>query len=129
MSTESSRPEYLVLSRGKWDPNLSPDEIQAAIDKFYVWLDGLVQEGKMKPGQRLAREGKVVTKRGITDGPFAEGKEVIGGYWFIVADSLDDAAALIAANPCISCGLVMEVRPLELERASASALTNETPER
>lgn len=127
MSTEPSKSEYLVLSRGKWDKDLPPEQIQAAIDKFYTWLDGLVQEGKMKPGERLAREGKVVTKRGITDGPFAEGKEVIGGYWFIVADSLDEAATLIATNPCISCGLVMEVRPLELERASASALTNETP--
>lgn len=127
MSAEPSKSEYLVLSRGKWDKDLSPEQIQSAIDKFYTWLDGLVQEGKMKPGQRLAREGKVLTKRGITDGPFAEGKEVIGGYWFVVAENLDAAAELLSGNPCIQCGLVMELRPLELERASAFATTNETP--
>ena len=51
--------------------------------------DQLVVEGKMKAGRRLAREGKTVSKDKITDGPFAEAKEVIGGYWFVLAGSLD----------------------------------------
>ena len=52
---------------------------------------------------------------------------VVGGYWFIVADSLDEAARIAAKNPCIACGLSMEVRPIELERASAYRQSNETP--
>lgn len=40
--------EYLVISRGQWDRELSPEEIQKAIDQFYVWLARLVDEGKMK---------------------------------------------------------------------------------
>ena len=119
--------EYLVISRGQWDKNLPPETIQAAIDKFYVWHDQLVAAGKMKSGQRLGTAGKLVTKHAIKDGPFAEAKEVIGGYWFMLANSLDEAAALAAQNPCLACGLAFEIRPIESERASAFKVTNETP--
>ena len=119
--------EYLVISRGQWDKDLSPGTIQAAIDQFYVWHDRLVAEGKLKAGQRLTTEGKLVTKRNVMDGPFAEAKEVIGGYWFFLASSLDEAAALAAQNPCLACGLAYEIRPIEAERASAFKVTNETP--
>lgn len=119
--------EYLVISRGKWDADKSPERIQQAIDDFYVWHDKLVAEGKMRSGQRLAVEGKVVSRTGTTDGPFVETKEVIGGYWFFLADSLEEAAALAAQNPCLACGLTMEIRPIEPERASAFKVTNETP--
>ena len=119
--------EYLVISRGQWDQDLSPEEIQNAIDQFYAWHDRLVNEGRMKAGQRLAREKKIVSKHALTDGPFTETKEVIGGYWFILAGSLEEAAALAAENPCLACGLTYEIRPIESERASAFKVTNETP--
>ena len=127
MPEKTSTSEFLVISRGQWDRDKSPEEIQQAIDAFYGWHDRLVREGKMKSGQRLATEGKLVSRSGVTDGPFAESKEVIGGYWFFVADSLEEAAELAAQNPCLACGLTYEVRPLELERASAYKVTNETP--
>lgn len=123
--TPPTQGDYLVISRGKWDPAKSPEEIQQAIDRFYVWYEQAVAAGRMKRGQRLAVEGKVVTRERIVDGPFAEAKELVGGYWFIVAASLDEATALAAENPCIACGLTLEIRPLELERASAYAVTNE----
>ena len=127
--TEQKKPlsEYLVISRGQWDKDKSREEIQNAIDKFYVWHDGLVNEGRMKAGQRLATERKIVSKQMVTDGPFAETKEVIGGYWFILASSLEEAAELAAENPCLACGLTYEIRPIEPERASAYKVTNETP--
>ena len=81
----------------------------------------------MRAGQRLAREKKIVSKHPVTDGPFAETKEVIGGYWFILAGSLEEAARLAAENPCLACGLSYEIRPIESERASAFKVTNETP--
>jgi hypothetical protein len=118
---------YLVLSRGQWDADKSPQEIQHAIDAFYAWHDELVAAGRMRAGQRLAREGRRVSRAGVVDGPFAEAREVIGGYWFFLAASLDEAAALAARNPCIACGLSFEVRPIEVERASAYRLANETP--
>ncbi len=129
MTDKSAPLEYVVISRGQWDPNLSREEIQDAIDRFYTWIERCVEDGKMKRGQRLAREGKLVSKSMTTDGPFAESKEVIGGYWFILAKSLDDAAQLAAGNPCLACGLKYEIRPVEEARASAFALASETPDR
>jgi hypothetical protein len=119
--------EYLLLSRGQWDADKSPQEIQAAIDSFYAWHDRLVAEGKFRPGQRLATGAKLVTRTGITDGPFTEAKEIVGGYWFVLAGSLEEAAQIAAANPCLACGLAFEVRPIEPERASAYREGNETP--
>jgi hypothetical protein len=119
--------EYLVISRGQWDKDVSREEIQNAIDQFYVWLGRLVEEGKMKTGQRLASTGKTVSRKSVTDGPFGETKEVIGGYWFIVAGSLEEAAQIAAGNPCLSCGLFYEIRPIDPERASAFTVTTETP--
>jgi hypothetical protein len=120
--------DYLVLSRGKWDADKSSDEIQSAIDAFYAWYDRLVADGRVKRGHRLAREGKVVSRQRIADGPFAEAKELIGGYWIVTAKSLDAAAELMSHNPTLACGLQFEVRPLELQRASAYVLSNETPD-
>jgi hypothetical protein len=119
--------EYLVLSRGQWDLDAAREDIQAAIDRFYAWHDRLVAEGRMRAGQRLAREGKLVSRQAITDGPFTEAREIVGGYWTILARSLDEAAAVAAENPCLAYGLAFEVRPIEPVRASAYALTNETP--
>jgi hypothetical protein len=129
MANETSLPEFLVLSRGKWDAEKSTEEIQKAIDDFYAWHAQLVQEGRMKRGQRLARPARIVSRQGVTDGPFAESKEVIGGYWFILAHDLAEAAQIAAGNPCLACGLSYEIRPIETERASAYNLTNETPGR
>ena len=126
MNTQSS--EYLVLSRGQWDKDASKEDIETAIHKFYDWLARNIDEGRMKMGSRLSRERAVVSKAGIvTDGPFGEGKEVVGGYWFIVAPSLREAANLAAQNPCAQYGLTFEIRPLESERASAYKVANETP--
>jgi hypothetical protein len=129
MWTTSSTHEYLLLSRGHWDADKSPEEIQAAIDAFYAWHARLVAQGRFKPGQRLATAAKLVTRAGITDGPFTEAKEVVGGYWFVLAGSLEEAARIVADNPCLACGLAFEIRPVEAEQASAYRETNETPRR
>jgi hypothetical protein len=127
MPTSPSLTDYLVLSRGRWDPDKSPQEIQAAIDRFYAWHERLVAEGTFKPGRRLGTAGTVVARSGLRDGPFTETKEVIGGYWFIAARSLQEAAAIAAQNPCLACGLSYEIRPIEDARASAYRTSNETP--
>ena len=129
MENKTAASEFLVISRGKWDANLPPERIEKAISDFYIWLEEMVAAGKMKRGQRLATGGKTVSKSGILDGPFGETKEIIGGYWFIVASDLEEAASIASRNPCMQCGLFYEIRPVDPERASAYVRTNETPER
>jgi hypothetical protein len=120
--------EFLLLSRGRWSVNSSKADIEADIGKFYAWYDANLENGNFKPGSRLTMDAALVTLDGIrTDGPFTEGKEVIGGYWLIVAESLSAAAALAAQSPVVRHGIEYEIRPLESERGSVYRTTNETP--
>lgn len=128
-TTAPASSDFLLLSRGQWDKGADKAEIEAAIDKFYTWYAAHIEAGRFKPGSRLTRDAALVSRDGIrTDGPFAEGKEVIGGYWIIVAESLEAAAALAAESAVLAHGIRYEIRPLESERGSAYRHTNETPE-
>jgi hypothetical protein len=119
MSEQPPSAKFLVISRGQWDSTLSRKERQNVIDQFYAWLDQLVNEGKMKRGQRLTYEGKTIGRQSaITDGPFGESKEVIGGYWFILANDLDEAAQIAKGNPCLEYGLLVEIRPIDPQVAT-----------
>lgn len=120
--------DYLVLSRGQWEADASPQAVQTAIDAFYVWYERGQAEGRLKPGSRLGSGARLVAKGGlVTDGPFAETKEWVGGYWFIVAETLEQAAAIAAENPCLQYGLTLEIRPLDGSRADVTVTSNETP--
>ena len=120
--------EYLLISRGQWDEDADQGAVQDTIDRFYAWYEEGLAQGRLKPGSRLANRGKLVSRSAITDGPFAEARELVGGYWFIVARTLEEAASIAAENPCLAHGLTTEVRPLEAERAKAAVVTNETPQ-
>lgn len=127
MSTPTTS-DYLLLSRGQWDKASDKADIEAAIEKFYTWYEANIAKGIFKPGSRLTMDAALVTRDGIrTDGPFAEGKEVIGGYWIIVAESLAAAAAIASESAVLAHGIRYEIRPLESERGSAYRHTNETP--
>ncbi|MGS1120732.1 YciI family protein [Rhodanobacter sp. UC4436_H3] len=119
--------EYLLISRGQWDEGADRDAVQDTIDRFYAWYEEGLAQGRLKPGSRLANRGKLVSRTSVTDGPFSESKELVGGYWFIVADTLEEAAAIAAENPCLAFGLTAEVRPLDPQRSSVAIVTNETP--
>ena len=121
--------EYLLISRGQWDEDADTGAVQDTIDRFYAWYEEGLAQGRLKPGSRLANRGKLVSRDAVTDGPFSESKELVGGYWFIVADTLEEAAAIAAENPCLAFGLTVEVRPLESVRSSVEIVTNETPRR
>ena len=119
--------EFLVISRGQWDERASREEVQGAIDRFYAWYERGLEQGRLKAGSRLENKAKVVSRSSITDGPFTETKELIGGFWFIVAGTLEEAARIAAENPCLAFGLTVEVRPLDPARARVTVVTNETP--
>lgn len=126
---QPSSSEFLLLSRGRWDKASPKPEIEAAIERFYAWYEENIAKGVFKPGSRLTTDAALVTRDGIrTDGPFAEAKEVIGGYWIIVAENLTAAAAIASQSPVLPHGLSYEIRPLESQRGSVYRHTNETPE-
>ena len=127
MSTRSQN-GYMLLFRGtQWDKDLSPEEIQKMVTRWYAWFDRLTQEGKCKAGHPLEREGKVVsgrTGRTVADGPFAESKEAIGGYFLLQVEDLNEALEIAKQCPGLDYGIDVEVRPVA-EQCAARALANE----
>jgi len=127
MSTQSQN-GYMLLFRGtQWDKDLSPEEIQKMVTEWHAWFEGLTREGKCKAGQPLEREGKIVsgrTGRTVADGPFAESKEAIGGYFLLQVDDLDEAVEIAKQCPGLAYGIDVEVRPVA-EQCAAKVRANE----
>jgi hypothetical protein len=106
--------EYLYIYRGG-EPDRSPEGMQQVMQKWMVWLKGLAEKGHIKDqGQPLEPGGKVVRgkQKTVTDGPFAEAKDVVGGYTLIEARDLDQAAELSKGCPILEVGGAVEVRPI-----------------
>ena len=116
MSTPNPTSEYMLFFRGPdWDKGLSPEELQQRMNKVNAWFEGLQQQGKVKGGQPLGQEGRSISRqkgRPVSDGPFAESKEAIGGYLLLEADDLEEAAAIAKACPTLEYGITIEVRPV-----------------
>src|SRR4051812_24761964 len=108
--------EYLLLFRGTdWHRGLSPEETQTVMTAWKAWFDRLSEAGKVKGGKPLEPEGKVVSgKRGrsVADGPFAESKEAIGGYFLLQVDTFEEAVAIAKECPGLEHGAIVEVRPV-----------------
>lgn len=128
MNTHTTPSEYLLLIRGThWEKDLSPKEIQNFMSQWTAWYDRLTQQGKIKASQPLAHEGKIVSgKRGrtVVDGPFAESKEAIAGYFLLEVRDLDEALEIAKDSPGLDYGATIEVRPV-LEECPTIQKANE----
>ena len=95
--------EYMLIFRGTdWHTGLSPEEMQRVAGEWMAWFKRLTEEGTAIAGNPLDQEGKVVSgKNGgvVADGPFAESKEAIGGYFVLRVDSLEEAVAIAQECP------------------------------
>jgi hypothetical protein len=116
MNTQTTTSEYMLLFRGThWDKSLSPEELQNVMSQWTAWFDRLTQQGKIKSAHPLMDEGKIVTwKKGqtVADGPFAESKEAIGGYFLVQVSGLDEALEIAKECPVLRYGVAVEVRPV-----------------
>lgn len=95
--------EYLFLFRGGDGKNLqqSPEKWQEHMQKWTQWMSYLTQQGKFISAQPLNQTGKKVTKQLVSDGPFLEGNEMVGGYLMCKADSYDEAVKLASECPIL----------------------------
>ncbi len=95
------------------DPShLSPEVQQAHMGKWFAWVEKLTNEKRYVSGEALLPGGKTIkgSKKAVTDGPFAEGKEVVGGYFVVHAKDLDEATEMAKACPDYELGGIVEVR-------------------
>ena len=107
-------PQFLILLRdADWNPeSLSPEEIQAIMKRYRAWVDRVAGKGhKLRDG-----EGRVLVRNdsgiAVTDGPYAEAKEVLGGYLVVDADSYDDVIRSCESSPHLDYGSI-EIRQIE----------------
>ena len=109
----------MLLFRGPhWDRGLSQQELQAAMDKVMAWFEGLNARGKIKAGQPLGAQGRIISGTNgqlVVDGPFAESKEAVGGYLMLQADNLNEAVEIARSMPTLKYGISVEVRPILAE--------------
>lgn len=108
--------EFMLLFRQPgYDPSkISKEEKQVVARKWKEWIAGIADQEKLVlHGRRLALEGKVLKPGGvITDGPFVEIREQLGGYILVKAESLEDATTLAHGCPTLDAGGSVEIRPL-----------------
>jgi hypothetical protein len=111
--------EYLLLFRGgdaaRINEQKSPEKWQAHMQKWMQWMGALTEQGKFVGAQPLNEVGKVVTgtKKVVTDGPFAEGKEMVGGYLICKAGTLDEAVQISKGCPILEHDGIVEVREIK----------------
>jgi hypothetical protein len=115
-TTSTTKSDYLLLFRGNiWDRGLSPEQLQKVVSDWFAWFERLKDEGKCAGGHPLEKEGKIVSgKQGrtVADGPFAESKEAVGGYFYLQVADIDEAIEIARQCPGLEYGAVVEVRPV-----------------
>ena len=105
--------EFTYIFRGRKTSG-SPEEMQQHFEKWVAWFKELNAKGYIKdPGHPLEATGKVVRRNIVNDGPYAEAKDVVGGYIIVEANDLADAADLSKGCPILEVGGSVEVRPIQ----------------
>ena len=107
----------LFIRNGEELNELSPEQIHQAIQRFSNWAKKLREQGKLIAAEKLKdNEGMLLRTRNgqiVVDGPFAETKETIGGYFIVEAGNLDQAIEITKECPALSNGGIVELREVE----------------
>ena len=108
--------DFMMLFHSEPNPdfNPTPEQIQAEVKEWQNWMGGIGAQGKLKnPGEALGYDGKTMHADGsITDGPYAELKEIVGGFVVVTAESAAEAIQLAKGCPALTNGGKVEVRDI-----------------
>lgn len=105
--------KYLLIFVGGSNRDLSPEEAEKQMNKWFAWIEKLRSQGKYHSGEALTPGGKVVSNKNgkiVVDGPFTETKEAVGGYFVIEAGNIDEAVAIARDYPAFHLNGKVEVR-------------------
>lgn len=105
----------MFLFRGGDLSKLSPQQQEAQMQKWFAWVEKLTKEHRYLSGEPLLPGGKTITgpKKIVTDGPFTESKEVIGGFFIVHAKNLEEAVKMANDYPDYELGGSIEVREVQ----------------
>ena len=105
--------KFMFIFQGGIKQDASPEELQSNMGLWMAWIEQLNKDGRYVAGEPLLPGGKLVTgKNTVTDGPFTEGKELVGGYFVIQANSLEEAAEIAKGYPDFAYDGTVQVRQI-----------------
>jgi hypothetical protein len=104
--------KFMLIFQGGMSPDKSPELMQAQMGKWMAWIDKLNSTGRYVAGEPLLPGGKLITgkKKTVTDGPYTEGKEVVGGFFLINAEDMNEAVKICDDYPDYEYGGSIQVR-------------------
>ncbi len=103
--------KFMFIFHGGVASNASPEQMQANMGKWMAWIDKLNKDNRYVSGEPLFPGGKLITgRKSVTDGPFTEGKEIVGGFFIVNAKDYDEAVALCDDYPDYDLGGKIQVR-------------------
>jgi hypothetical protein len=105
--------KFMLIFHGVEPANQSPEQMQAHMGRWMAWIDKLAKTEQYVSGEPLLPGGKLVSGKAgktVTDGPYTEGKEVVGGFFIIKAKDLDEAVAISKECPDFDLGSTVQVR-------------------
>ena len=108
----STKEYMMILHQTDWDAGLSIEETERIIGQYTEWFERMSKSGTLTGGRPLLGGGRVVAKQGdhVSDGPFIESKEAIGGFIVIKAGSYDEAVEIARTFPPVQVGVKVELR-------------------
>jgi hypothetical protein len=105
---------YLFRNGAPASSPASPEQMQQTMQKWMAWFKDLSTKGHLKEmGHPLEPTGKTVTGKSVTDGPFAEAKDLVGGFTIVQAKDLAEAAEIAKGCPILEVGGSVEQRPIQ----------------
>jgi hypothetical protein len=116
--------EYMLIFRNEKSdgPPPSKEQMETVLKEWQVWITGIAEKGKYSGTNRLLSEGRTLKPgKVITDGPYVEGKEMIGGYVIVKANNIDEATEIAKQCPNLKYGGNVEVRAVMTIEANAKA--------
>ncbi|MBC7849453.1 MAG: hypothetical protein H7Y31_06940 [Chitinophagaceae bacterium] len=103
--------KFMMIFHGGLDVNSSPEQMQENMGKWMAWVDKLMKDNRYASGEALMPGGKLVSGNStVTEGPYTEGKEIVGGFFVVNAKDYDDAISLCADYPDYQHGGKVQVR-------------------
>jgi hypothetical protein len=105
--------KFMLIFHGGQMEGMSPEEMQAHMGKWFTWIENLNKKEQYVAGEPLLPGGKLVSGKAgksVTDGPYTEGKEVVGGFFIINAKDLNEAVEIAKGSPDFDHGGTVQVR-------------------
>lgn len=103
--------KFMLIFHGGIKQDASPEDLQTNMGQWMAWVEQLNKDGRYVSGEPLLPGGKLVSgTTTVTDGPYTEGKEVVGGYFIINAQNMDEAVELTKNYPDFAYGGQVQVR-------------------